>query len=81
MTCPDCFKGSERQDAEPTGNVITLHGLPTYVANPSAGRSAKGIIVNIPDAFGWEFINNRLLVDEYARKGDFTVFMPDFMNG
>lgn len=41
----------------------------------------KGIVVIIPDAFGWEFVNNRLMVDEYARKGDFTVFLPDFMNG
>lgn len=81
MSCPDCFRGSERIDANPTGKVITLHGLPTYVAEPPAGRSSKGIVVIIPDAFGWEFVNNRLLVDEYARKGDFAVFMPDFMNG
>lgn len=81
MSCPDCFRGSERTDATPTGGVITLHGLPTYVAYPSAGKNPKGIVVIIPDAFGWEFVNNRLLVDEYARKGDFTVFMPDFMNG
>lgn len=81
MSCPDCFRGSERTDATPTGQVITLHGLPTYTANPSTGKIPKGIVVIIPDAFGWEFVNNRLLVDEYARKGDFTVFMPDFMNG
>jgi len=81
MSCPDCFKGSERTDAAPTGKVTTLHGLPTYIAEPSEGRSPKGIVVIIPDAFGWEFVNNRLLVDEYARTGDFTVYLPDFMNG
>ena len=81
MSCPDCFKGSVRKDATPTGKVTTVHGLPTYVAEPSEGRSAKGIIVIIPDAFGWELVNNRLLVDEYARSGDFIVFLPDFMNG
>jgi hypothetical protein len=81
MSCPDCFRGSERIDATPTGKVTTLHGLPTYIAEPSEGRSAKGVIVIVPDAFGWEFVNNRLMVDEYARKGDFIVFLPDFMNG
>jgi len=81
MSCPDCFRGSERTDATPTGKVTTLHGVPTYIAEPSEGRSQKGIVVIIPDAFGWEFVNNRLLVDEYARTGDFTVYLPDFMNG
>ena len=83
MSCEDCFRGSERADAKPTGAVTTLHKLPTYIAEaPHGGRaSAKGIIVIIPDAFGWEFVNNRLLVDEYARQGSFTVMMPDFMHG
>ena len=81
MSCPDCFRGSERIDSTPNGKVATLHGLPTYIAQPSEGRRTKGIIVIVPDAFGWEFVNNRLLVDQYARTGDFTVFMPDFMNG
>jgi dienelactone hydrolase len=81
MSCPDCFRGSERIDATPTGKAVTLHNLPTYVAEPSEGRISKGIVVIISDAFGWEFVNNRLMVDEYARSGDFTVFLPDFMNG
>jgi len=81
MSCADCFRGAERIDATPTGKVTTLHGLPTYVAEPSEGRSPKGVVIIIPDAFGWEFVNNRLLVDEYARSGDFTVYLPDFMNG
>lgn len=81
MSCPDCFRGSERIDATPTGRVTSLYGLPTYIAEPSEGRKPKGIVVIIPDAFGWEFVNNRLLVDEYAQKGDFIVYLPDFMNG
>lgn len=34
----------------------------------------------IPDAFGWDFVNNRLLCDQYAEKG-FLVYLPDFMGG
>jgi len=81
ISCPDCFKGSERTDATPTDKVTTLHGLPTCIAEPSEGRSPKGIVVIVPDAFGWEFVDNRLLVDEYARTGYFTVYLPDFMDG
>ncbi|KAF4636415.1 hypothetical protein G7Y89_g1671 [Cudoniella acicularis] len=80
MSCPDCFSGT-LHTGTPTGTVTTLHGLPTYVAEPEAGKKPKGIIVFIPDVFGWEFPNNRLLADAYAKKGDFLVYLPDFMAG
>ena len=35
----------------------------------------------IPDAIGWDFNNNRILADNYAKKANCTVLMPDFMNG
>lgn len=79
MPCKDCVSGT-LHNGPSTGKVTTLHGLPTYVAEPSSG-SPKGIIVIIPDAFGWEFINNRLLADSYAKRGDYRVYIPDFMNG
>ena len=34
----------------------------------------------IPDAFGWDFPNNRLLADGYARDG-FLTYLPEFMAG
>ncbi len=79
MPCKDCISGT-LHSGTPTGTVTTLHGLPTYVADPPSG-SPKGIIVIIPDAFGWEFTNNRVLADSYAKKGSFRVYIPDFMNG
>ena len=81
MSCPACFQGVIRQDKKPSGTIVSVHGRQTYVAEPVADRETTGIIVIVPDAFGWEFVNNRLLVDEYARLGDFKVFMPDFMDG
>lgn len=49
--------------------------------SPVCGIDSETNSVVIPDAFGWEFVNNPpLLVDEYARNGGFTVFMPDFRN-
>ncbi|KAJ8061396.1 hypothetical protein OCU04_010452 [Sclerotinia nivalis] len=80
MSCPDCFRGGVTTTA-PTGTETTIHGLPTYVAQPEDGVTPKGIVVMITDAFGWDFVNNRVLADRYARGGEFLVYCPDFMNG
>ena len=63
------------------GKAINLHGLDTYVVEPTDGRTVKGIIVVIPDALGWDFVNCRLLADHLADKGDYKIYLPDFMNG
>ncbi|CAK7231527.1 hypothetical protein SBRCBS47491_007961 [Sporothrix bragantina] len=80
MSCPDCFSGSVK-DGKPRGEVVTLHGIQAYATGPSDGRTPKAIIVIIPDAFGWEFVNNRLLADHYADRGDYKVYLPEFMAG
>ncbi|KAK9416796.1 putative Protein AIM2 [Seiridium unicorne] len=79
MSCPDCFRGGVSKEI-PTGKEVTIHGVKTYVAEPEAGVTPKGIIVFITDAFGWDFVNNRVLSDHYAKRG-FLVYCPDFMNG
>lgn len=61
--------------------MIKFHGLDTYVAEPSEGTQPKAIIVIIPDAFGIDFVNNKLLADTYAAKGNYRVYLPDFMLG
>ena len=78
MACRGCFSGSVVSDT-PTGTVSTVHGLPTYVTRPDG--PPKGLIVYIPDLFGWELPNARLLADNYATKSGFVVYLPDFMNG
>ncbi|KAF2084768.1 dienelactone hydrolase family protein [Saccharata proteae CBS 121410] len=80
MSCPDCFSGSVHSGT-PKGQVTKLHGLDTYISEPAEGVLVKGIIVIIPDAFGWEFVNNRILADHYAEKGSFKVYLPEFMDG
>jgi dienelactone hydrolase len=52
-----------------------------YIAEPEAGKEVKGIIVIISDAFGWQFVNNQIIADHYATRGDFKVYLPDFMDG
>jgi dienelactone hydrolase len=82
MSCPDCFSGSIHE-GQPKGQTTKLHGLDVYVSSPpqDPSKPSKGIVVVISDAFGWEFVNNRLLADHYAEKGNFTIYLPDFMNG
>ncbi|CVK86991.1 hypothetical protein FPRO06_06286 [Fusarium proliferatum] len=80
MSCSECFKGHSH-DGQPTGEVQEMFGRPTYVASPQDDKPIKGIIVIVPDAFGWEFVNNRLLADQYALNGNFLVYLPDFMDG
>jgi dienelactone hydrolase len=65
----------------PKGTETTIHGLPTYVAQPDEGVTPKAIIVFLTDAFGWKFPNNRVLCDHYAKIGGFLVYCPDFMFG
>lgn len=81
--CQDCFKGTLRGDAQPTGTVETIHGLPTYVARPDSSSQGEplGLVVIVPDVFGWELLNTRALADSYARRGPFVVYLPDFMDG
>ncbi|TVY33575.1 Protein AIM2, partial [Lachnellula cervina] len=80
MSCPACFRGGV-SESHPTGTETIIHGLPTYVAQPADGVTPKGIIVYITDGFGWDFVNNRVLADHYAKRGGFLVYIPDFMNG
>ncbi|EHL03602.1 putative protein AIM2 [Glarea lozoyensis 74030] len=80
MSCPDCFRGGVTT-IHPTGTETTIHGVPTYVAQPDEAVTPKGIVVVITDAFGWKFANNRVLSDHLAKRGGFLVYCPDFMKG
>lgn len=80
MACNDCASG-HLHEGTPTGRVETVHGLQTYVTSPPGDEASKGIVVIIPDAFGWNLNNNRILADEYAKRAGVTVYLPDFMNG
>lgn len=74
-----CCISGVATSSEPTGTETTIHGLNTYVAKPEG--NAKGLVVIIPDAFGWKFSNSRVLADRLSKKGQFLVYLPDFMNG
>ncbi|KAF1814275.1 dienelactone hydrolase family protein [Eremomyces bilateralis CBS 781.70] len=80
MSCPACFSGHVHE-GQPKGRVETIHGRPTYIAEPEEGKQPKGIIIIVPDVFGWEFVNTRILADHYSAGGDYLVYLIDFMDG
>ncbi|KAI1348533.1 dienelactone hydrolase family protein [Xylaria sp. FL0043] len=80
MSCPACYSGAVH-DGTPTGTVTKLHDLDVYIAEPASGNPPKGIVVLIPDIFGWDFVNIRLMADSFAKKKDYRVYVPDFMKG
>lgn len=80
LPCKDCASGS-LHEGTPLGREDTVHGVESYIAEPPDGALLAGIIVLIPDAFGWKLPNTRLLADTYARRGNYRVYIPEFMNG
>ena len=80
MACRECVTGSVHQ-GHPRGREETVFGLPSYVTDPPEGQDIKSIIVIIPDALGWIFVNTRLLADSYAKKTNSRVYVPEFMDG
>ena len=79
---PCCVSGSIRAGS-PNGKVDKDAGLDAYIAEPTGSPTDKkpGIIVIIPDLFGWTLPNSRLLADDWAEKSKRTVYVPDFMFG
>ena len=78
--CADCFRGTVHSGI-PRGRTAKIDNLSTYIAEPPTDITPKGIIVIIPDVFGWKFNNLRVMSDSYAEKGGFAVYLPDFWGG
>jgi dienelactone hydrolase len=71
----------ELHSTPPTGYESEVCGLPTYIASPPSNNPVQGVLVIIPDIFGWVFSKTRALADAYAGKGNFLVYVPDFTKG
>ena len=80
MVCKDCVSGT-LHEGTPAGREETVHGRATYITEPPNGAAAKGIVVILPDVFGWKLLNTRILADNYAERCQVTVYVPDFMDG
>jgi hypothetical protein len=72
MGLKQCCAMGSLHTGTPKGRIEKVHGLDCYIADAPSG-TPKGIVIIIPDAFGWELPNNRILADEYAKNGNFQV--------
>jgi len=81
MSCSACYQGAFHESTKPTGHEEKFHGLDCYVAEPPSGSTPKAVILFLTDVFGWRFHNSRVLADEYARKGEYRVIIPDIIPG
>ncbi len=87
LPCKDCASGFLHVGT-PLGREEVIAGLNTYIIEPpqpsstdAAAIRSKGIIIIISDAFGWKLVNMRLVADAYAKRGSYTVYIPDFFDG
>ena len=72
-----CFKGV-KHFGKPSGEVITIAGIPTYISHPppaTDGSQDKKIILYLADVYGPLYINAKLLQDFYASHGLFNCLM------
>ena len=81
MVCPQCAAGHLKEADALEGRVEALHGLPTYITEPTQDQSPKGMIVIVPDGLGWDLPNTRILADTYARRTGCRVYVPDLQAG
>ncbi|KAI0676103.1 alpha/beta-hydrolase [Trametes maxima] len=77
--CDDCVQGV-RHEGEPTGKIEKIGGIESYVAVPEGDYPKDKVVLFLSDIFGIPLVNNKLLVDDFARNG-FRTIMPDLFNG
>ncbi|OBZ68229.1 Protein AIM2 [Grifola frondosa] len=74
-----CFTGV-RHEGKAEGKIEFIGGIECYVATPADEYPKDKVVLFLTDVFGIPLINNRLLVDDFARCGYRTI-MPDLFDG
>ncbi|KAK0388786.1 hypothetical protein NLU13_5029 [Sarocladium strictum] len=72
-----CLKG-DFHHGEPTGSIIQIEGVDTYIAQPDPKVANGNILLFFPDAFGLH-INSKLMMDAYAACGYLTLGVDYFL--
>lgn len=57
----------------------TIHGVSSYITRGTA--TTNSTIVFLPDTFGFNLLNNKLLADQYAYMTGFRVLIPNLLPG
>ncbi|KIN93181.1 hypothetical protein M404DRAFT_1009143 [Pisolithus tinctorius Marx 270] len=79
MSCSDCVAGKQYLGS-PQGKTEILGGVSCYVGTPTGEYDRTKALILLTDIFGVKFSNNLLLVDDFAKKGYWTI-APDYLHG
>ncbi|OCH96371.1 alpha/beta-hydrolase [Obba rivulosa] len=77
--CKECISGV-RHEGQPEGKLEKIGGIECYVGTPTVDYPKDKVVLFLTDVFGLSLVNNKLLVDDFARNG-FRTIAPDLFNG
>jgi len=77
--CSHCISGV-RHEGTPEGKIELIDGVACYIATPTVDYPRDKVVLFLPDIFGIELENAKLLADDFARNG-FKVVAVDYFNG
>ncbi|KAI0741665.1 dienelactone hydrolase endo-1,3,1,4-beta-D-glucanase [Daedaleopsis nitida] len=69
-----------RHEGAPEGKIEQIGGIECYVGTPFSDYPKDKVVLFLTDVFGIPLVNNKLLVDDFARNGYRTI-MPDLFQG
>jgi len=64
-------------EGDAVGKVTKIGGVDAYVT----GEKSSKVLVILPDIFGYNLNNTKLLADYYAKEAKVTVYIPDTFGG
>lgn len=77
---PCCITGY-KHTGDPTGTVIQLGGMDTYLAEPPAGtQGPKKVLLFISDVHGSMYLNAKLLQDNFATYVKLLVTVCEYLH-
>ncbi|KIK81524.1 hypothetical protein PAXRUDRAFT_832781 [Paxillus rubicundulus Ve08.2h10] len=77
--CSHCISGV-RYEGTPEGKIELIGGVTCYTATPTINYPTDKVVLLLPEVFGIELENTKLLADDFARNG-FKVVAIDYFNG
>ncbi|KAF8836963.1 alpha/beta-hydrolase [Paxillus ammoniavirescens] len=77
--CSHCISGV-RHEGTPEGKIELIDGVTCYIATPTVDYPRDKVVLFLPDIFGIELKNAKLLADDFAKNG-FKVVAIDYFNG
>lgn len=79
MICPQCVQGSFLP-GEPTETFSDEFQGAYFAPGPGEGPSKRAVLY-LTDSFGLEVKNSKIMADEFAKRLECDVWIPDYFAG